>query len=148
VFQGIIAGGKLTDYGADPWGALRPFGFLVVVFSPFYWLALRRENKRAGIWRVRPKDRLIKEENERDRELVSYNSLPSAILIALYFSLLSAFHFGWRDLNVANWIVRIQRREYLLRATEWVRSLAGIQSLVGLYLVALFLLSYFGTPFA
>ena len=74
--------------------------------------------------------------------------LPRAILIAVYFSLLSAFHFGWRDLNVANWIVRIQRREYLLRATGWVRSLAGIQSLVSLYLVALFLLSHFGTPFA
>jgi hypothetical protein len=67
--------------------------------------------------------------------------------VALYFSLLSAFHFGWRDINVGNWISRVQPHEYTLRPTGWVRVVSGIQSLVSVYLVALWVLSYFGRPF-
>lgn len=67
--------------------------------------------------------------------------------LALYFSLLSAFHFGWRDLNVGNWIARIQPREYVIRATGWVRVVSGLQSLISVYLIALWVLSYFGRPF-
>jgi len=56
---------------------------------------------------------------------------------ALYFSLLSAVHIGWRDLNVGNWIARVQPREYTLRAKGWVRTVSGIQSLISIYLLAL-----------
>jgi hypothetical protein len=65
----------------------------------------------------------------------------------LYFSLLSAFHLGWRELNVGTWIARLQFREYTLRATGWVRMVAGIQSLLSVYLLALWVLTYFGRPF-
>ena len=63
------------------------------------------------------------------------------------FSLLSAVHIGWRDLNVGNWITRIQPRGYTLRATGWVRTVSGIQSLISVYLLALTILTYFGRPF-
>ena len=66
---------------------------------------------------------------------------------AMYFSILSAFHLGWRDLNVGNWITRMQPREYTLRATGWVRTVSGIQSLISVYLLALAVLTYFGRPF-
>ena len=62
-------------------------------------------------------------------------------------ALLSAFSLGWRELNVGNWISRIQKREYTLRATGWVRSVAGLQSLLSVYLLALWVLTYFGRPF-
>jgi hypothetical protein len=65
----------------------------------------------------------------------------------LYFSMLSAFHIGWRDLNVGTWIARVQPREYTLRATGWVRTVSGIQSLLSVYLLALWILTYFGRPF-
>jgi hypothetical protein len=52
----------------------------------------------------------------------------SVLLMGLYFSLLSAFSLGWRELNVGTWIARVQPREYVLRATGWVRTVAGIQS--------------------
>jgi len=70
-----------------------------------------------------------------------------AIGFALYFSLLSAVHIGWRDLNVGNWIARLQSREYMLRAKGWVRTVSGIQSLTSIYLLALWVLTYFGRPF-
>ena len=72
---------------------------------------------------------------------------PAFIWYALYFSLLSSFHFGWRDLNVGNWISRIQGQQYALRATGRVRTVSGIQSLISIYLVALWVLTYFGRPF-
>jgi hypothetical protein len=68
-------------------------------------------------------------------------------LLALYFSLLSATRIGWRELNVGTWITRIQPREYSLRATGWVRVVSGVQCLISVYLVALAILTYFGTPF-
>jgi hypothetical protein len=66
---------------------------------------------------------------------------------AAYFSLLSAFHIGWRDLNVGTWISRIQFHEYTLRATGWVRFVSGLQSLLSVYLLAIWALTYFSRPF-
>ncbi len=69
------------------------------------------------------------------------------ILYGFYFSILSAFHIGWRDLNVGSWISRIQSREYTLKATGWVRVVSGVQSLISIYLLALWVLTQFGRPF-
>jgi uncharacterized protein YjbI with pentapeptide repeats len=66
---------------------------------------------------------------------------------AFHFSLLSAFHIGWRELNIGNWISRVQPRQYVLRATGWVRIVAGLQSVISVYLIALWVLTYFGRPF-
>jgi hypothetical protein len=60
---------------------------------------------------------------------------------------LSAFHIGWRDLNVGRWIARLQPGEYTLRTIGWVRVVSGLQSLISVYLVALWVLTYFGRPF-
>lgn len=65
----------------------------------------------------------------------------------LQFSLLSAFNIGFRELNVGNWLARIQMREYELRAIGWVRTVAGIQALLSVYLLAMWALTYFGRPF-
>jgi hypothetical protein len=59
----------------------------------------------------------------------------------------SPFSLGWKDLNVGTWISRIQSREYILRATGWVRTVAGFQSLLSVYLLALWVLTYFGRLF-
>ena len=66
---------------------------------------------------------------------------------ALYFAFLSGFHIGWRDLNVGTWIARIQPREFFLRGYGWVRVVSGIQSLVSVYLIAIWALTQFGRPF-
>lgn len=70
-----------------------------------------------------------------------------AVCVSIYFSVLTAFRVGFREINVGNWITRIQSREYTLRATGWVRVVTGIQSLISVYLLALFLLTYFSRPF-
>ncbi len=71
----------------------------------------------------------------------------AALGLAIYFSVISAFHVGWRDLNVGTLITRMQPREYTLRAKGWVRVVSGAQSLFSVYLIAMWALTYFGRPF-
>ena len=99
----------------------------------------------SGIYKVWSKERVAKV--GRDEPERVHATRFAAFLYALYFSLLTAFHFGWRDLNVGNWIARMQRREYALRATGWVRVISGVQSLISVYLIAMWVLTYFGRPF-
>lgn len=68
-------------------------------------------------------------------------------LTAMFFSLMSAFNIGFRDLNFGRWLRLLPTREFDLRAVGWTRTTAGLQSLLSLYLVALWVLSYFGRPF-
>jgi len=146
-FEAWLIGGKLTDFGANPGGALGALLTLIFVFMWFYLRALQSPQRQAGIWRIRPPERIMKAENEPDRELIKLEGFDQSLWTAFYFSFLSAFRFGWKDLNLTNWIVRIQKKEYTLQATGWVRMVSGIQSLISLYCVALFLLTYFGSPF-
>ena len=69
------------------------------------------------------------------------------LIWSLYFSMLSGFHIGWRDLNVSSWIGRMQTLEYALRATGWVHVVSGVQSLISVYLLALWALGYFERRF-
>lgn len=102
--------------------------------------------KHPGIFRDWAENRVRKDFGTNKPERLSLGGWR-AIPYAFYFSLLSAFHIGWRDLNVGNWIARIQPREYSLRATGWVRVVSGAQSLISVYLMALWALTYFGRPF-
>lgn len=119
---------------------------LIVFFSIFYILSLIIKNKKDGIWKYWIKERSRKDIGNDEPELLT-RKWGSAVLNGFYFSILSAFHIGWRDLNVGNWIARIQPREYTLRASGWVRVVSGIQSLISVYLFALTILTYFGRPF-
>lgn len=70
-----------------------------------------------------------------------------ALRTAFLFSLMSVFNIGFREFNFGRWIRLLQPREYDVRARGWMRSLSGAQSLLGVALVALSILSYFGHPF-
>jgi hypothetical protein len=64
-----------------------------------------------------------------------------------YFSLLSTFQIGFREFTVGNWLTRAQPRNFALESTGWVRTVSGLQSLLSVYLLAMWLLTYFGRPF-
>jgi hypothetical protein len=152
-----------SGYGMVPSRALATLGLLIFVFSLVYMVALVTARGRAGIWVTWPTDRVYQEEGATEATRVTTTFFfprwqaraagrwwgvllrgVSVPLIGLYFSLLSAFSLGWRELNVGTWITRVQSREYVLRATGWVRTVSGIQSLLSVYLLALWVLTYFG----
>jgi hypothetical protein len=60
---------------------------------------------------------------------------------AMFFSLMSAFNIGFRDINFGRWLRLLTRREYDLKAVGWARTVSGLQSLLSVYLIALWVLS-------
>lgn len=66
---------------------------------------------------------------------------------AMFFSLMSAFNIGFRDINFGRWLRLLTRQEFDIKAVGWARVAAGWQSLISVYLIALWVLTYFGRPF-
>lgn len=166
-----------SDWGMSPFKPIELLFRLAILFSIPYGLVILATQKeeaiacgRGAIWAVRPEPgaRDPREANSPQWELVdssfylsrvhrnlavsrSWLKYPamivSALLAAAYFSIISSFHFGWRDLSLGTWLSRIQPRDYTLRATGRVKFVSGVQSIVSLYLLALWMLTYFGRPF-
>jgi hypothetical protein len=173
----LVAFELTSNYGMSHGRPLKILLVSILAFSWVYMAAfwgLFTTRGRAGIWATWPPDRVyqqegLEEEGEapptrvtrtfilpRGRAWVARQQRPcwgallrgfSILSLGLYFSLLSASSLGWRDITVGTWISRLQPREYILRATGWVRVVAGLQSLLSIYLLALWLLTYFGRPF-
>lgn len=135
------------SYGMRPGQPLLILFFAIIpLFSIPYFIVLKWPPKKDGIWQVWISERLRKDLGSNEPVRLNLNLLP-ALGFGIYFSMISAFSIGWRELNVGNWITRIQRREYILRASGWVRVVSGFQSLLSVYLLALWVLTYFGRPF-
>ncbi len=144
-----------TGYGLYPGRALKIIVVVWLLLILVYFWPIRltpEQSSGAGIYQVWPSDRIETNGGKISvGKSIKINRLQCGTLAAIgragYFSLLSAFHIGWRDLNVGTWIARVQPREYALRATGWVRVVSGIQSLLSVYLLAMWALTYFGRPF-
>jgi hypothetical protein len=135
------------SYGMSPGRPLIILLFVIIpLFSIPYSVVLKWPPKRDGIWKVWISERVRKDLGSEEPVRLNLKFL-SALRFGFYFSLVSAFSIGWREFNVGNWITRIQLREYILHASGWVRMLSGVQSLVSVYLLALWVLTYFGRPF-
>jgi hypothetical protein len=60
----------------------------------------------------------------------------------MFFSLMSAFNIGFRDINFGRWLRLLD-----IKAVGWARVVAGWKSLISVYLIAMWVLTYFGRPF-
>ncbi|MDM8567596.1 hypothetical protein QUF74_18360 [Candidatus Halobeggiatoa sp. HSG11] len=70
------------------------------------------------------------------------------IRIAFHISINSAFKIGWKGLDFGTWMKKMQKREYHLETPNvWIKSICTVQSLLGIYLVALWFATQFGRPF-
>ena len=158
-WQRMEGAARLPIEWACGWGLfyLRPLGLLVGLIplcAIVYGLALRQSGS-GRLWAVWLPDRVKQRTADEppSRITIAWPGRPwwalwlRVVGVSLYFSVLSAFHFGWRELNVGNWLIRLQPREFSIRATGWARVVSGIQSLASLGLFVLFLLSYFARVF-
>jgi Pentapeptide repeats (8 copies) len=152
-----------SAFGMFPGRPLRILLCLCGVFTlPYAWAILRRgskpEEKKPGkregrIWQVPLEKRVLSDDAKPRllhvdlREEGFFRGLCRALGFGFFFSLISAFGVGYRDLDVGRWIERINPEESTLRATGWLRTVSGVQGLMSFYLLALWLLTYFGRPF-
>jgi hypothetical protein len=65
----------------------------------------------------------------------------------MFFSLMSTFNIGFREINFGRWFRMLSRHEFDLKAIGWARVVSGCQALISVLLIALFILTYFGRPF-
>jgi hypothetical protein len=145
-----------TRYGLHPVRALLAIAAVWMLLIPVYawpvWRQPPRTTRASAIYRVWPKDRVELRDgkptldNPACVERLHARGLATVGWSA-YFSLLSAFQIGFREFSVGTWLTRAQPRIFLLEATGWVRTLSGLQSLLSVYLLAMWLLTYFGRPF-
>jgi hypothetical protein len=143
-----------TGYGFYPGHALAAIVILWAALVPIYaWvIAATGAGGAAGIYRIWPKDRVTMDDDsltiESSVKLEWLHARGSRLVgWAAYFSLLSAFQIGFREFSVGAWLSRAQPRVFALEASGWVRSISGIQSLLSVYLLAMWVLTYFGRPF-
>jgi len=151
-----------SAFGMLPGRPLRILFALCLVFTlPYTWAILRRPKSGdtepspsdSRIWQV-PLEKRVSAGDSKPTVLHIdihqrglFRGVIRALCLGLFFSLISSFSVGFRDLDVGRWIERIKRDESTLRATGWLRTVSGLQGLISFYLLALWLLTYFGRPF-
>ncbi len=135
----------VTEYGRAP---NRPIILLflgIPVFSILYLISILRV-RGAGIFAVQSSGTgpsIL----QLSRPVRIHHTDWRAILSALYFSFISAFHFGWRDINVGTWAQKLSPTQFNLDATGWVRIVSGVQSMISFFLIVMWALMFFGNPF-
>ncbi|MGA2672142.1 MAG: pentapeptide repeat-containing protein [Terracidiphilus sp.] len=163
-------------WGADPLRPLKIVGMLCALCTLIYWVAMHFEMKKAGLYLVMsgksvaddtakeqvtrisvvpPRSAAIKaapaleaETSQVWHSLIRRPGLElQALLKALFFSLMSIFTIGVEGFDGSQWMRMMMPREFDIRARGWLRTVSGIQALLGAGLIALSLLSYFGHPF-
>ncbi len=143
----------LFDWTCE-WGSnwLRPLA-LAAAISLFttlvYWVGMHFQTK-SGLYLAATGERITTAKG-KERIFRIAGSTPNlrhrlrweitALGTAFLFSLMSEFNIGFREFNFGRWIRMLQPREFDIRARGWMRTLSGIQSLIGVALVALSLLS-------
>ncbi len=133
-------------YGMKPGRPLILMLMLIFILTIPYTIALIWPPQKDGIWQIWFSDRVRKHLGS-DEPIRLRLGFVRAVKFGFFFSVLSAFSIGFREINVRTWIMRLQRQEYMLRATGWVRTLSGVQSLISVYLMTLWILTYFGRLF-
>ncbi len=146
-----------TGYGLYPAHALLiivvVWALLVPIYAWSIWQEPRKVTGGSGIYRIWPKDRVEMREGMQpklDNPAVVeclHGGYVSALGWAAYFSLLSTFQIGFREFSVGTWLSRAQPRNFVLESVGWVRTVSGLQSLLSVYLLAMWVLTYFGRPF-
>jgi uncharacterized protein YjbI with pentapeptide repeats len=153
----FVAFDLTTAYGLQPTRALLMIvglgGILTLVYV---WpiLKARKHPENAGsVYRIFPADRINRTSRgtmiEKDPKAVCVcaENWRGAFKQAAYFSLLSAVNIGFEQFTPGDWIRRMQNCDYTLEGVGWVRVVAGIQSVISVYLLAIWAITQFGRPF-
>lgn len=146
-----------TAYGLDPTRALDLIALLSGVLTLAYMWPIRHApkhpGKASGIFQIFPADRISEGSEEPNLEgganvvRVRAGDWWTAFRKAAYFSLLSAVNIGFEQFTPGDWIRRLQGRDYSIQAIGWVRVVSGAQSLLSVYLLAMWVLTQFYRPF-
>lgn len=137
-----------SQYGRKPGFPILLMISLLGICYILYFVVILFGGK-GTVWKVLPKEQRLPNEKRFRPVPVEFArcTILEVLWYPLYLGLLSAFRIGWRDINVGTWLSMSLPVEYTLVPRRWVKLIAGIQSAVSVYLLALSILTYFGRPF-
>lgn len=127
-----------SRYGQAPFRPLSLIALSIILFFFVYWYAVVRCDSMMVFSDAIPPET---GKPEACAKPVMRLTLADGLAYAVFLSLMFAFRIGWREINIGAWIERLQPNASEIRTRGWVRTVAGIQSLLSLYLLALCLLS-------
>lgn len=129
------------DFGYSPMRPLIILAILTFLFAIPYYFVGKNTRKNCGIF-------VKTNKNNTFKMYIHCRRKTSRLLFkSLYFSIISSFNIGTDNFRISNWIKNIQFTKYTIQAKGWVRSVSGIQTLLGIYFILLWLVTYFGNPF-
>ena len=147
-------------YGLSPW---RPLGiilwlwalfsaaYVLFMYSPspsgIYFVSTHWNRGKSNSQGVRIRGKRTKATKWWKAPWVWLEHNMHVLRTAAFFSLISAFDIGFREINVGRWLQMMTKREYRLKPAGWVRTISASQSILSVLMVALWLLTYFGRPF-
>ena len=147
-----------VGWGRAPGRAIKIMLAIFILSTSFYAFVIGKQNSQHGskwasrILRARLSGHLTIENRNfkiADESCVQVLRTRGLGIVgwSLWFSALSAFHIGWRDLNFGTWLTRVQPKEFVLRGYGALRMISGVQSLLSVYLLAIWAVTTFGRPF-
>ena len=149
--EGVLRGvgfGWTTAYGLHPERALARILLLGIILTPVYMRVMLHPTQTSRIVQVFPQDRVDMIDADSSSEqarmkVAKATSWWSAFRWASHVSLLSAVNIGFEQFTPGDWIRRLQGSDYSLQAVGWVRTVAGAQALISVYLLAMWALTQF-----
>lgn len=141
-----------SSWGMKPFRCVRLLLLCLALFTFPYAVVIHRTKRPqdAKIHKVWPADswfHSLKRPEELKPVSIRAEKRLKALFWGLLFSILCTCHIGWQEIDLKVWVERLIPGGYTLRASGWVRTLAGAQSLLSIYFIILFALTYFGRPF-
>jgi len=149
-------------YGLNLW---RPIGIgavSLVLFALIFFLFMHHPG-RSGLYLSVAEGIDLDEEDRKNSKQIQVSTVVDdfapgqsnswvsrelhALSLALFFSLINAFNLGFKEADIGRWIRLLPPREFEFHAVGWPRTFAGIQALLTLYLVAVWVLCMVGHPF-
>jgi hypothetical protein len=139
------------EFGRSPWRPIGIIGALTILWTLSLWIWLLIA-KRPGVtlvfksrngddWPI-PVNRLIARANSSPKRL------SARLRIAASLAISSVFNLPFKDLEVGRWLRMLSMREFEFRTRGVVRTFVGCLSLLCFYLLAVSVLSFFGSPFS
>ena len=143
-----IAFDYTSEYGSN---FIRPIQILLGIWlgcSFIYFLLFRIKDKSGLMITTTSFNKVgyIHVPRDISQEFIS-NKLLSIIGHACLFSLLSTFNIGFRGFNFARIIRLLNTKEKDFRPTGVLRTISAVQAILSVFLIGLWILSYFGRPF-
>lgn len=154
-----IAFDLTSEYGSNRYRPLSIICLLAVLFALLYFTLILRLGK-SGMYVITtsaPDETGNVIKAAKSINCASFGSgrylwiIPERLLkiagYAVFFSLINTVNIGFRDVNFGRLLRLLLPVKLDFESFGWMRSAAGLQSVLGVYLIALWALSYFSELF-